>query len=77
MRRNILHRWLEALARHLLRLSKAEAESEERLRLALEGADDGIWDWHLDTDKMVFNERWFAMLGLEPGDVAAGRAGLV
>jgi len=45
------------------RASAALAESEERLMLALEGSEDGIWDWNLTTHKMAFNERWAAMLG--------------
>ena len=39
------------------------------IKLALEGAEDGIWDWDLVTQHIVFNERWAAMLGYGPGDV--------
>jgi PAS domain S-box-containing protein len=39
------------------------AEREERLKLALHGADLGLWDWDLATGKVVFNERWAQMLG--------------
>jgi len=28
-------------------------ETEERLRLALEGTNDGIYDWNLKTNKIV------------------------
>ena len=31
--------------------------SEERLRYALEAASDGLWDWDLLTDRMVFSTR--------------------
>ncbi|HEX2045492.1 MAG TPA: PAS domain S-box protein [Gaiellaceae bacterium] len=33
------------------------AESEERLRLALEAGDMGIWDWNLRTDELVWSEK--------------------
>lgn len=42
---------------------QALAESEERLDLALRGADLGTWDWNIETGEVVFNERWAEMLG--------------
>jgi PAS domain S-box-containing protein len=41
-------------------------EHEERLRLATEGAGMGTWDWNLRTDKMIWSETHFRMLGYEP-----------
>ncbi len=38
-------------------------ESEQRLELAVEGAELGVWDWNLKTDEVKFNERWAEMLG--------------
>lgn len=38
----------------------------ERLRLALEGSDLGIWDWDLRDDTVQFDRRWCEMLGLDP-----------
>ena len=37
--------------------------SEERLRLAMTGANDGVWDLELVTDTVFFSPRWKAMLG--------------
>lgn len=37
----------------------------ERLDLALEGADLGIWDWDLRDNSVQFDFRWCAMLGLD------------
>ena len=38
-------------------------ESAERLKLALEGGELGLWDWDLTSDKVVFNAHWAKMLG--------------
>lgn len=38
---------------------------EERLELALRGANDGIWDWQLHNDSMYVSSRWKQMLGIE------------
>jgi diguanylate cyclase (GGDEF)-like protein/PAS domain S-box-containing protein len=38
-------------------------DREEQLRLALEGADLGFWDWDIEAGKVVRNERWANMLG--------------
>lgn len=60
-----------ALMSDRYRAAARGAESEERLKLALEGAEDGIWDWDLLNDEMAFNERWTAMLGYEQGEIDA------
>ena len=44
-------------------------ESEERLTLALKGADLGTWDWYPGTGQLVFNDRWAEMLGYQPGEL--------
>ncbi len=44
-------------------------ESEQRLELALKGADLGLWDWNLQTDEVVFNERRMEMLGYSLDDL--------
>jgi diguanylate cyclase (GGDEF)-like protein/PAS domain S-box-containing protein len=38
-------------------------QSEERFRLALESAREGVWDWRPDTDEAYFSPGWKAMLG--------------
>lgn len=38
-------------------------DSEERFALALEGTNDGIFDWNLKTDKIFFSKQFYKMLG--------------
>lgn len=51
------------------RVELALAEAELRWSLAVRGANDGIWDWNLNTHKVYYSERWKAMLGYEQGDI--------
>jgi diguanylate cyclase (GGDEF)-like protein/PAS domain S-box-containing protein len=46
--------------------------SEERLALAADGANDGLWEWDLRSQEFYCSSRWRAMLGLsESGSVRA------
>jgi diguanylate cyclase (GGDEF)-like protein/PAS domain S-box-containing protein len=43
---------------------QALEDSEARFARALRGAHDGLWDWHLEHDRLYVSERWAGMLGL-------------
>jgi PAS domain S-box-containing protein len=44
-------------------------ENEERLDLALEAADAGVWEFWPLADKAYFSDRWFTMLGYGPDEL--------
>jgi PAS domain S-box-containing protein len=51
---------------------RAEAtlrENEERLKLAFAGAQEGVWDWNLETGAVVYSTRWKDMLGYAEDEV--------
>jgi diguanylate cyclase (GGDEF)-like protein/PAS domain S-box-containing protein len=46
--------------------------AEDRFALAAEGANDGLWDWDIETGRVLYSGRWAHMLGLKPEE-AGGR----
>jgi PAS domain S-box-containing protein len=51
------------------RAEAALRESEERLRLAFAGAQEGVWDWNLETGAVVYSTQWKQMLGYRDEEV--------
>ncbi|HPC83163.1 MAG TPA: PAS domain S-box protein [Thermoanaerobaculaceae bacterium] len=47
------------------RAEEALQLSEERLRLAMTVANDGLWDWDLATDDVYFDPRYYLMAGYQ------------
>lgn len=44
-------------------------ESEERLNLALQATNLGLWDWNLVTEEVYFSPIWMTMLGYAPDEL--------
>jgi PAS domain S-box-containing protein len=59
----------------LMREEKAKAHAEverqdERWRLAIESAGEGVWDWRVPSGEVLYSRRWKGMLGYEEQEIA-------
>lgn len=48
------------------RVEKSLRRSKDRLRMAIESAELGTWDWHLTSNKLILDSGCKAMFGLPP-----------
>ncbi|MGA0612945.1 PAS domain-containing protein [Caldimonas sp. KR1-144] len=55
------------------RAEAALRRSEERYQLAVEGANEGLWDWDLASDVLFLSARAQGILGLVPGETQRPR----
>jgi len=63
-----------ATARDISERKQAEiqlAESEFRWKFAIEGSGDGVWDWNIATNEVIFSRRYKEMLGYGDDDLLA------
>jgi PAS domain S-box-containing protein len=51
----------------LKQMEKARIELGERLTLALDAANLGIWDWDIQTNQVIWSEHHSRLFGLPPG----------
>ncbi len=48
-----------------MRLVEEKQLSQERLSYAMQGGNDGLWDWYLGTNTVYYSPRWKLILGYE------------
>jgi diguanylate cyclase (GGDEF)-like protein/PAS domain S-box-containing protein len=53
------------------RLEQSNFHSEKRLKLALDSANEGLWDFTPENDQIYFSPRWYAMLGYSKDELAS------
>ena len=51
------------------RTEEALRKSEERFRLAMKGANEGLWDWEIANGASYLSPRWKSMLGYEENEI--------
>ena len=56
------------------RAQAALHESETRWQFALKAADDGVWDWNMETGEVFYSARWKSMLGYAESELGGTEA---
>ena len=56
------------MARRREEAERALKLSEERFNLAVEGSNDGLWDWDIALEKIYYSPRFKQLLGFRPND---------
>lgn len=60
-----LNRYLAAKRRKMHEQNIRLQDSEYRWKFALEGADEGVWDWDIVSGDVFFSPRWKSMIGYQ------------
>ena len=68
------NRALAATQERLLAEVEQRKRTEYRYTLAAQGANDGLWDWDVETGRVYYSPRWKAMLGYDEAEIGDGIA---
>lgn len=63
------HTKMELHAKELDKLREYNETLIKRYKYAVEGSQNGIWDWNLVTNEVVFDENWKKMLGYKDNEM--------
>ena len=61
--------FVAAAMAHIQTSARALKLSQERLRYALAGSGEGVWDWNIATNETYFSDSWYAILGYARGEL--------
>jgi PAS domain S-box-containing protein len=61
---------LDMEAGNLINIEESLRESEQRWQYALEGSNQGVWDWNILTGECFFSSKWKELTGYENIDVS-------
>jgi len=65
----VLVRQFNIMSNELQDSYTALREREERLALVIEGTNDGIWDWNVQTGAVYYSPRWKSMIGYAEDEI--------
>ncbi|MCD6345911.1 MAG: PAS domain-containing sensor histidine kinase [Bacteroidales bacterium] len=46
-------------------------KTQERYALTMQAVNDGIWDWNLNNNTIIYSDSWFSMLGYSPDELSS------
>mgnify|MGYP001221058014 FL=1 len=63
----LFNAFLLNVQRKRARVEASLKQTEDRFAIAIDGTQDGIFDWDLETEKIFYSRRFFEMLGYNKG----------